>query len=244
VTLFRRLAAMLVAASLALATFLAETAMADPEGKADGGQAAMARGPVSREAQVKRLRQQILAIARRSPLNIERAASRLGSRLGPRKDTTPYRSEWTLEATALIAEGTATRIPSGFVIQLTPLPSLELAFQDFETSLLDRPYTMSLHRSHAGEDSAAVLVRAVDHVFRVNAGELIFDVAVSVPQNSNHQISAAVNQGFDTAEGKLRPRDRIREIRISGVVLPRWEGVGSLRTLRRKNPKEPPPARP
>jgi hypothetical protein len=71
-------------------------------------------------------------------------------------------------------------------------------------------------------------------MFRVKAGELVFEVSSAIPENEPNQIAAALYKGFDTAEAKGRARTPIRKIRITDAITPRWEGAPSMRKLRRK----------
>jgi hypothetical protein len=194
--------------------------------------ASTAQSP-DRKVLIRQLVRQVLAISRQSPLKIERVLEVLGSRLGPEEHPTPYLTSWSLAPTPLIAGGTLTRMTDGIVFQLTPLPSLELAFQDFEKELLDLPYYLSAQPGHMGED-AIVVVRTVYHMFRVKAGELLFEVPSAISDNDPHQIATALYRAFDTVEAKNRTRLPVREIRITSAVRPRWKGAPSMRELRRK----------
>jgi hypothetical protein len=184
-----------------------------------------------RKALVKKLVRQIVAISRRSPMQLERAVQALGWHLGPEQHPTPYLTEWPLAPTDLIAGGTLVRMPSGIGMTLIPQPSLELAFQDFEKELLDLPYAPEAVPAHSGEE-ATVVVRAVYHMFRVKGGELLLQVPSGIDENQPNQIASALYGAFDTA--KNRARLPVRKIVISDHLRQRWKSAPTLRELRKR----------
>ena len=230
----RGLAALgIVGVVLGLSPVGTEVVRAASDAKQDPRETASTARSPDRKVLVRQLVRQVLAVTRQSPLKIERVLDVLGSRLGPEQHPTPYLTEWSLAPTHLIAGGTLTRMTDGIVFQLTPLPSLELAFQDLEKELLDLPYYLHSQPRHMGED-AIIVVRTVYHMFRVKAGELLLEVPSAISENEPNPIAGALNKAFDTVDGKNRARLPVREIRITDAVTPRWKGAPSMRELRTK----------
>jgi hypothetical protein len=205
-------AAAAIVAVVVLSSLGTEAVWAAPDAKPGASETAPTAPLPDRKAQVRQLVRQVLALSRQSPLIIERAVEVLGSRLGAERHPTPYLTKWSLAPTPFLAGGTLTRMTDGIVFQLTPLPALDLALQDFEKELLDLPYYFSAQPGHASEDGVAVAIRTVYHMFRVKAGELLFEVP-------------AIYKAYDTAEARDRARLPVREIRITDAVEPRWKGV-------------------
>jgi hypothetical protein len=180
-------------------------------------------------AGVERLQRQILRVSRLSPLDVEVAARAVESSLGDRTDVTKYRAEWQLRPTGLVARGTATKVPDGFFLEIHPRPSVGLTFQDLAPDLLDLPYDVKLRKGHVGEDSLAVAVDAVEHVFRVPSGEMYLNVSTSAPASSEVK---ATHEAYDTAKDRTATRNPINSVFFTSIVSDRWTHAKTLRELR------------
>jgi hypothetical protein len=188
-------------------------------------------------AEVDALRRQLLQISRLSPLDVLVAVRVVESSLGDRTDVTKYRAEWQLRPTGLIVRGTATKVPDGFFLEIHPHPSVGLTFQDLAPDLLDLPYEVKLRKGHVGEDSLAVVVDALEHVFRVPSGEMYLNVSTSVPAISELK---ARGEASDTAKDRTVRRNPINSVFFTSIVSDRWTHARTLRELRsRENTAAP-----
>jgi hypothetical protein len=192
----------------------------------------------NRSARVERLARQILEVARLSPLNLERAAALLGSRLGPRTRIHEYRSEWTLRPTPSIAEGTGVLAgKDGWkAIWFTPHPSLDLAFEDLAPALLDLPFELEDIWVHVHEDSFAKQLDRFQYNFAVSAGELVIRVPANLPKDRapSHEREA-LHAAYEVAKGRGTTRTRIAEILLTTNTSREWKSVPTLRQLRARS---------
>ena len=224
----------LIAAVVGLSAVGTETVQASWETAQAPAEAASTTRLPDRRALVRQLVRQVLAISRQSPLTIERAVEVLGSRLGPEEHPTPYLTKWSLAPTPVISGGTLTRMPDGIVFQLTPLPALELAFQDFDRQLLDLPYYFLEQPRHVGEDASPSWSGPCTTCSGSRRGSCSSRFPAASPTGEPNQIAAAIYKAYDTAEAKSRARLPVLEVRITNAITPRWKGARSLRERRKK----------
>lgn len=193
------------------------------------------RSPAKKAAVVptpsERLARQIIELSKWPLENIDQAVVRiLGSTLGPPQAVTPYRTEWEIAPTELIAGGTITRVPHSVELSIKPALSLAFAFQDLETFLLDFPFYFEALESHIGEDSMATAARALRYIFRTPLGQITLDEPTTIPPETPMQVIAAKAEGWDALSGRSQRRAVLSEISVGGQRAALWDPP--RRTLR------------
>ena len=186
-----------------------------------------------------KLLQQILDVCRMSPLTFDKAAGLLGSRLGPEREVTEYRSEWTIDSTDAIAEGTALGVRGRglMFLSIVPRPSLDIAFEDLVPRLLDLPFDLEPVSVHADES----LVREIDrfrYTFGVPAGELIIEVPANIPFGSPGHDVKVTHEAYETAKGRSAARHRVSAIHVSNERSRDWDSEPTLRQFRARFQKQ------
>jgi hypothetical protein len=191
--------------------------------------------PASRPEAIAKLAQQVLKVSRVSPLDLEKAAALLGSGLGARQQIHEYRSEWSLAPTEAIARGTAVHGGKGTgwkAIWFTPQDSLDLAFQDLATALLDLPFATESVWVHGHADSLAKDLDRFEYKFAVPAGELIIEVPAIHTREAPNRTDQAYDKAFDAAAGVSTDRVRVTEIHIRSETTRDWDKQRTLREFR------------
>jgi hypothetical protein len=201
---------------------------------------AQASPAVPDPVKIRKLVQKIREVSQLPRLDLLKAAEMLGSRLGPPRDSNEYGTDWPLRPTQLIAEATAGVIvlSKESYLSIVPHPSLGLAFEDLAPLLLDARYMMIVQHGHPPGDSVASVVMGFTHVFRVEVGELLFDVPTTVPLEAQLRGESAISQGFEAANGSSAKRNLVRAVSFSSAVREGWQNAQTLGKRRARS--EPP----
>ncbi len=197
--------------------------------------AAPAAGP---DAAIGKLARQILEVSRLSPLNLRKAATLLGSSLGPERRVTEYRIEWILAPTDGISKGTgvhAGKDSPWTAMWFSPRPSLDVAFQDLAPALLDFPFALTDVWVHGQEDSLAKDLDRFQYKFAVPAGELTIEVPVRLPKDTAKRETRAAKDAFEAAKGRSDVRGQVTEILFSTKLSREWGNEPTLREFRKRS---------
>ena len=166
-------------------------------------------GPAPRTQRqgVASLQKRVLALAAIERMTVQGAAEALGVTLQSPEQIHERRREWPLTPNEVIAGGEIIEAGSNILIEIKPAPTLRLSFEELAAILMKQPYYLDPRESHVGADSVATKIYAIDHAFRVKAGELRVQVPVTLaPDTPNHGVQA-IRRGYNQALGAPDARD-------------------------------------
>ena len=177
------------------------------------------------------LAQKLLELAGRSGLGPRDVAAILASELGPARKTTPFRTDYDLAATELIAGGHVATGGAWLAVSLKPAALLGLALQDLEPHFLDCPYSMDVTTAHFPDGLA---IRSLNHCFLVKAGMLVVSVPPHPPSFPTYaeELDRAYGERWETIAESRSVRDPVMEIALTNKPQPGLEKEVTLRTFR------------
>ena len=199
------------ALSIALLAFTGSGAFAQPR--------PVGRTPTTERQGVDSLQRRVLALAGIERMTVQGATDALGVKLQTPQQIHERRREWPITPNDVIAAGVIIEAGSNILIEIKPAPTLQLSFEDLAVVLTKQPYYLDPRQSHVGADSVATKIYAIDHAFRVKAGELRVQVPVSLPSDTPDHGVQAIRRGRDQTLGVLNARDaRVHAIFFSTDV--------------------------
>jgi hypothetical protein len=198
--------------------------------EAQAAPSAPGRGPDQRE-RVAMLQRQLLALTALETVTVQSLTDALNARVGPPVQVTPYRREWPLLPSTLIAEGQIVQAGTDLVyVEVVPAQALNLSFEDLAIVLAKLPYYLESRSGHVGVDSVASRIYAIDHRFRGKAGILDVQIPTRLPDDTPDREVKAIREGYAVASGATSRDVRVASIQFRTPGQVGWPD-GRTRTL-------------
>jgi hypothetical protein len=186
-------------------------------------------------AKVERVRGIVRELVKASNLTWDEALTLAGTHVAQPDDRHGPHTGATFAPTDLIEDGRAYRdredAPVNF-LQIDLAKDTQVAFQDIEAILIDLPHRMEVNYGHFGDDSVARASSGSNHMFRVNAGELVVSLESGFAPGEPNQASKAAQTAYAVANGTSRVRLLVRTLTLKREVPPGLDQAPSLRQLR------------
>jgi hypothetical protein len=232
-TTFHRPLRSLLPTLLLLLLSVAADARAAPPARARGGE---------QLERVAMLQRQLLALTALETVTVRSLTNALNARVEPPVQVTPYRREWPLRPSAVIAEGQIIEAGPDVMVKLIPASSLELSFEDLAVVLGKLPYFVRDRSAHVGVDSVATRVYAIDHKFKGRAGVLTVQIPTTLPDDTPDREVKAIREGYAAASGATSRGVRVASILFRTPGQLGWPDgttrtLDEFRTLRRASKK-------
>jgi hypothetical protein len=181
-------------------------------------------------SQREQLVQQVVALGQLDPLKPGAIARTLGATLGRPRQVTKHRAEYVLTGSELLAEGTIVAGPGWITVTLKPAPEMGLLLQDVEPALLDCPYGSQPQTGHSGDGPR---IRAIDHLFVVPAGMIVFEVPPPDRQESYEgALRSSYEEEVDNAATPRAAQRGVTTISVTTNVRPGLDDAPTLRAFR------------